>query len=206
MMSTPPAAPGFFARIGLAFSVIGNAALAAQVRALRSGEATIASPAPESAPTPTAAPEPAPAPVPAPAPAPKAAPAPALTTTGPESALQLLALMQRDARLIDFCQENLGGYDDAQIGSAARLVHEGCVKVLREHFNIEPVRGEAEGSRVSLPAGFDAASVKLTGNVVGQAPFNGTLNHRGWRVAEVRLPQLAPGHDPKVIAPAEVEL
>lgn len=202
MMSTPPAAPGFFARIGLAFSVIGNAALAAQVRALLSGEATVAAPAAE----PAAASAPTPTPTPTPAPAPKAAPAPALTTTGPESALQLLALMQRDARLIDFCQENLGGYDDAQIGSAARLVHEGCVKVLREHFNIEPVRGEAEGSRVSLPAGFDAASVKLTGNVVGQAPFNGTLNHRGWRVAEVRLPQLAPGHDPKVIAPAEVEL
>lgn len=185
--STP--APGFFARIGLAFSVLGNAALAAQVRALRNGEPL----APPAAP-------------PAPAPAPKAAPAPVLKTTGPESALQLLALMQRDARLIDFCQENLASYDDAQIGSAARLVHEGCVKVLREHFTIEAVRSESEGARVTLPAGFDAASVRLTGNVVGQPPFTGTLNHRGWRAAEVRLPQLAPGHDASVIAPAEVEL
>lgn len=30
--------------------------------------------------------------------------------------------------------------------------------------------------------------------------------HRGWRAAEVKLPQLAPGHDVHILAPAEVEL
>ena len=86
------------------------------------------------------------------------------------------------------------------------MVHEGCAKVLREHFSIVPVRDEAEGSRVTLPAGFDAAAVRLTGNVVGQPPFTGSLSHRGWRVAEVRLPKLAERHDARVLAPAEVEL
>ncbi len=86
------------------------------------------------------------------------------------------------------------------------LVHEGCRKVLREHFSIEPVRSEAEGSRVTLDAGFDAAAIRLTGNVVGTAPFRGSLSHRGWRVAEVRLPKLAERHDARVLAPAEVEL
>ncbi|AMO25555.1 hypothetical protein UC35_18210 [Ramlibacter tataouinensis] len=144
-----------------------------------------------------------PAPV---APVAPAAPAPTLRQASPDAALQLLSLLQRDARLIDFAGENLADYSDTQVGAAARLVHEGCAKVLREHFQIVPVRDEAEGSRVALPAGFDAAAVRLTGNVVGQPPFNGSLRHRGWRVAEVRLPRLAEGHDTRVLAAAEVEL
>jgi hypothetical protein len=151
----------------------------------------------------------APAPVPAPAPAPVVKPAPAptpLRAPTPDSALQLLSLFQREARLIDFAHENLTSYSDADIGAAARVVHEGCARVLREHFTIEPVRSEAEGARITLNEGFDAASVRLTGNVVGTAPFNGTLSHRGWRAASVTLPQLAERHDARVLAPAEVEL
>jgi hypothetical protein len=86
------------------------------------------------------------------------------------------------------------------------VVHEGCRKVLREHVSLAPVRAESEGSRLTLAAGFDAAAVRLTGNVVGQAPFTGTLAHRGWRATEVRLPQLAEGHDARIVAQAEVEL
>ncbi|MDQ5879542.1 MAG: hypothetical protein QG638_2278, partial [Pseudomonadota bacterium] len=109
-------------------------------------------------------------------------------------------------RLIDFTQEDLGGYTDADIGAAARLVHEGCAKVLREHFEIVPIRKESEGNRIELAAGFNAAEIRLTGNVVGQPPFRGTLSHRGWKVDEVRLPKLAEGHSAAIIAPAEVEL
>ena len=139
-----------------------------------------------------------------PAPAP-VAPAPLKQAT-PDAALQLLALLQRDARLIDFTQENLSGYSDADIGAAARLVHEGCGKVLREHFTLAPVRLEAEGSRITITPGFDARAIRLTGNLVGQAPFQGALSHRGWRATEVRLPRLAAGHDATVLAQAEVEL
>src|SRR5574337_802433 len=110
------------------------------------------------------------------------------------------------ARLIDFANEDLAGCTDAQIGTAARVVHEGCAKVLREHFRIVAVRDEAEGSAVTLPAGFDAQAVRLTGKVVGTPPFRGRVGHRGWRAAEVRLPRLAEGHDGTVLAPAEVEL
>ena len=122
------------------------------------------------------------------------------------AALQLLGLMQREARFVDFIQEDVAPYSDAEIGAAARVVHEGCRKVLREHFAIAPVRAEAEGSRITLPAGFDAAAVRLTGNVVGQAPFTGTLSHRGWQVTDVKLPQLTDIQAAKVIAQAEVEL
>jgi hypothetical protein len=136
-----------------------------------------------------------------------AAPAPRpLKENDPDAALQLLGLLQREGRLIDFTRENLADYSDADIGAAARLVHEGCSKVLREHFTIEPVRQETEGSRVTLNEGFDAAAIRLTGNVVGKPPFSGSISHRGWRATEVRLPRLAEGHDASVLAPAEVEL
>lgn len=124
----------------------------------------------------------------------------------PDSALQLLALLQREGRLIDFLEENVSAYSDAEIGGAARVVHAGCRKVLHEYLRLEPARAEAEGARLTLAAGFDAATVRVTGNVVGQPPFTGTLMHRGWRVAEIKLPKLAEGHDVRVLAPAEVEL
>jgi hypothetical protein len=78
--------------------------------------------------------------------------------------------------------------------------------VLREHFTFEPVRAEAEGSRLTLQPGFDAAAVRVTGHVVDQPPFTGTLGHRGWRATETRLPKLGQGHDASVLAQAEVEL
>ena len=122
------------------------------------------------------------------------------------AALQLLGLLQREARFIDFVEEDIASYSDADIGAASRVVHEGCRKVLREHFQIAPVRSETEGSRVTLATGFDAGAVRLTGNVVGQAPFTGTLGHRGWHVTEARLPQLTDDKAAAVLAQAEVEL
>ena len=122
------------------------------------------------------------------------------------AALQLLGLLQREARFVDFIQEDVAPYSDAEIGAAARVVHGGCRKLLAEHFTIAPVRAEAEGSRITLQAGFDATAVRLTGNVVGQAPFTGTLSHRGWQVTQVRLPQLTDARAAAIIAQAEVEL
>ncbi|MGU7784723.1 DUF2760 domain-containing protein [Burkholderia sp. PU8-34] len=192
----------FFGRLSLAvgtfFSVLGNREFAAGVLRVRDGAPVAAPPAPAAAPVPTPAPAPAPAPV-------KAA-APELREASPQAALQLLGLLQRDARFIDFVEEDIAGYADADIGAAARLVHDGCRSALREHFTIVPVRDEAEGSRVTLPAGFDATAVRVTGNVVGAAPFSGIVSHRGWRVSDVRLPKLTGSHDASVVAPAEVEL
>ncbi|NYH20779.1 DUF2760 domain-containing protein [Paraburkholderia bryophila] len=189
--------PSFLGRISLAvgtfFSILGDGEFAAGVLRLRQGGTAAAA-------------TPAPAPTPAPTPAPAAAPAPVLKTASPDAALQLLGLLQRDARFIDFVEEDIKSYSDADIGAAARLVHDGCRTTLREHFTIRPVRDEAEGSRITLAEGFDASAVRLTGNVVGKAPFNGSISHRGWRVDEVRLPKLADSHNANVIAPAEVEL
>ncbi|PPD24422.1 MAG: hypothetical protein CTY24_01060 [Methylobacter sp.] len=137
------------------------------------------------------------------------APAPepvVLKESTPDAALQLLGLLQQEARFIDFIKEDVSRFSDADIGAAARVVHEGCNKAVNQHFTLAPVRTEAEGSRISLPAGFDAASVRLTGNIVGQAPFTGTLVHKGWQVTEVHLPKLTQAHNANIVAPAEVEL
>mgnify|MGYP003384356002 CR=1 FL=1 len=129
-----------------------------------------------------------------------------LKETTPEAALQLLMLLQQDARLIDFIHEDLTGFSDSDVGAAARVVHEGSKKVLQQVFTFTPIRSEDEESRVTLVQGFNASENRLTGNVTGEAPFSGTLIHKGWRVSEVLLPQLAKEHDVYVIAPAEVEL
>ncbi|WP_019616944.1 DUF2760 domain-containing protein [Psychromonas ossibalaenae] len=135
--------------------------------------------------------------------APKAA---QLKEATPDAALQLLTLLQQDARFIDFIEEDLTGYSDADIGAAARVVHEGSKKTLNTYFTFEAVRSEDEETRITLPEGFNASEVRLTGNVVGDAPFNGTLVHKGWKVSDVKLPKLVEGHDTSIVAPAEVEL
>ncbi len=124
----------------------------------------------------------------------------------PTAALSLLALFQREGRLVDFLEQDLAGFGDAEIGGVARVVHEGCRKALREHITLAPVRAEEEGVSVTLEAGFLPSEVKLSGNVQGSAPYQGVLRHRGWRAREVRMPVPVKGHDPHVIAPAEVEL
>jgi hypothetical protein len=121
-------------------------------------------------------------------------------------ALQLLSLLQRDGRLVDFLKQDIASFDDADIGAAARAVHEGCKKALAGHVEIEPLRSEAEGDKVTLDAGFDASEIKLTGNVSGSGPWRGNLRHKGWRAKKVDLPVLTEGHDASVLAPAEVEL
>jgi hypothetical protein len=124
----------------------------------------------------------------------------------PDAALQLLGLLQKEARFLDFLQENIAGYPDADIGVAARVVHEGCRKVLNQYFELEPVRKEAENTRVTLPKGFNPSAVRVSGNIVGEPPFTGLLIHRGWRAVKVKLPKITEGHDVHIVAPAEVEL
>ena len=124
----------------------------------------------------------------------------------PDSALQLLGLLQQEGRFVDFLEEDVAGFSDTDIGAAARVVHQGCRKAIHDHLKILPVRPESEGSRITLPEGFDASSIRLAGNVVGNPPYNGRVVHRGWRVEEITLPKVAAGHDVRVLAPAEVEL
>lgn len=121
-------------------------------------------------------------------------------------AVQMLALLQREGRLIDFLMEEVEGYGDAQIGAAARDIHRGCRKGLIEHVKIAPVRPEPDEAAVRVEEGYDPSAVRLIGTISGRPPFHGTLRHHGWRAGSVLLPDLPPSHDPQVITPAEVEL
>ncbi len=195
------ATPSFFARFFLAwvayFRVLFDAQFAAGVMRLREG--AIALPPPER--------EELEEPKKKKPKEKKEKPAPVvLKEATPDAALQLLALLQREGRFIDFLEEDVSSFSDADIGAAARVVHDGCKKAIDEHFSIEPVHEKDEGSSVKVEPGFDAHAIRLTGNVVGEAPYSGELTHRGWRCTEVRLPKMSEGHDPRVLAPAEVEL
>jgi Domain of unknown function (DUF2760) len=128
------------------------------------------------------------------------------TADGNGAAVQLLAILQREGRLLDFLQEDVDGYADAQIGAAVRDIHRGCKKALAEHMPLEPVLREKENAQVRVDPGFDPSRIRLVGNVVGEPPFTGALRHHGWRIGKVTLPVPARGTDPSVVAPAEVEL
>lgn len=120
--------------------------------------------------------------------------------------LHLLSVLQRQGRLVDFLFEDLGAYEDAQIGAAVRGIHENCRKVVTKSLTLSAVIDAAEGEEVSVEEGFDPAAVKLTGNVTGEPPFKGILRHRGWRTDNVEMPVLSDAQDAGVIAPAEVEI
>lgn len=122
------------------------------------------------------------------------------------AALSLLALLQREGRLVDFLQQDISAFSDADIGAAARVVHAGCRKALAEHVPVRPVVEQVEGAPFRVEVGYDPAAFKLTGRVAGQAPYSGVLRHKGWRAVEVRLPEPVGGVDDAVLAPAEVEI
>jgi hypothetical protein len=118
----------------------------------------------------------------------------------------MLALLQRDGRLVDFFTEDIGEYDDAQVGAAVRDMHESCRGTLSQYLTLEPVIAEEEGRAITVEPGFDPGAIKLIGNVTGKLPARGVLRHHGWQVGDVRLPDPPPGAARAVIAPAEVEI
>ena len=138
----------------------------------------------------------------------KPMPVPAPGNQAEAEIVSFLAILQERGRLVDFLMDDITTYDDAQVGAAARVVHEGCKAALREHFKIRPMREESEGSSVTIPAGYAADEYRLIGNISGPGPFSGTLLHRGWKTESVNLPRIVrvdPDRLP-TIAPAEVEL
>lgn len=122
------------------------------------------------------------------------------------SGLFVLSILQREGRLIDFLQEDVSSFSDADVGAAARVVHAGCRKVISQNLKLAAILNDAEGASITVPAGFDAQRIRLTGNVAGQPPFRGTLKHHGWVATEVRFPALPEALDHRVLASAEVEI
>jgi hypothetical protein len=123
-----------------------------------------------------------------------------------DGALQLLGILQRDARILDFFMEDIAPYSDDQVATAARDVHDHTRETLIRHFAPAPVIDAVEGSVANPPDG-NPALVKYVGNVPASGkPPAGLLRHRGWRATAVSLPALNSRQDLAVLAPAEIEV
>lgn len=139
-------------------------------------------------------------------------PEPPREQPGPEAgALQLLGLMQREARLIDFFLEDISPYTDEQVGAGVRSIHAQCQELLRKHFRLAPVIDGVEGTFVKTDSAGalarDPGAIRFTGNLPPQGkPSGGTLRHRGWRADSVALPAVSPKQNLSILAPAELEV
>ena len=136
-------------------------------------------------------------PVKAPTPAPKPQAGPAV------GAVQILAILQRDARLLDFLMEDLSGYSDDQVGAAVRDVQLQSRTSLQRYLSLSPVIDSIEGEYTKTQ-GLKQDSIRLVGNVPpdGKAP-GGLLRHKGWKAEKVELPESSSA---SVLAPAEIEI
>ena len=127
---------------------------------------------------------------------------------GQSEGVTLLGVFQEKGRLVDFLMDDIAAYSDAQVGAAARVVHQGCASALAQHFSISPVSGEHEGSRVTVPSDAPDGFYRLSGKVQGEAPFSGKLVHKGWKTDSVNLPRILVKDESclPAIAPAQVEI
>lgn len=135
------------------------------------------------------------------APAPAAPPKPQASAA--DGAVQILGILQRDSRLVDFLMEDIAAYTDDQVGAAVRDVQSSAKQSLERYLKLQPVIDAVEETTVPT-AGLESASYKLIGNVPanGKAP-SGLLRHRGWKAGAVELPAAKPS---MIVAPAELEI
>jgi hypothetical protein len=125
-----------------------------------------------------------------------------------DGALQMLHILQRDSRLIDFLMEDITAYSDDQVGSAVRSIHSDGKASLARHVTLVPVIDGVEGTYQKLDPSKapDPNRIKLIGNVPASGKVaGGTLRHRGWMAPSVNLPPLGK-QDASVLAPAELEI
>jgi hypothetical protein len=120
--------------------------------------------------------------------------------------LRMLALLQAEARLVDFLMEDIAAAGDAQIGQAVREIHKKAQAALKQHAVIEPVLAGTEGDSTTVAKGFDPSAIRVVGNVTGEPPFTGSINHPGWRVTQLKLAAPPEGADEFVLQPAEVQI
>jgi len=129
--------------------------------------------------------------------------APAVKTS--DGALQILGILQRDSRLIDFLMEDITAYSDDQVGAAVRELHNQCRDSVARYVTLQPVIDSVEGTFTQAPS-KDPNVVKFIGNVPASPPAGGILRHKGWRAVKVDLPALGAKQDAAVLAPAEIEI
>ena len=180
-----PVTAGFFLLVTLLLWLCNRISISKVIKKHGAGEAPKAKPAPKTAPVKDEKKE---------------------RTTRERLFLHLFSVLQREGRLMDFLSEDLDQYEDEQIGAAVRNIHENCTKVVDKYLKTEPILEKEEEEEIVVESDFDPNTVKLTGNVTGDPPFTGVVRHRGWRTRKLELPTLSGSQDPRIIAPAEVEI
>lgn len=121
--------------------------------------------------------------------------------------LQFLYHLQDKGRLLDFVMQDISSYNDAQVSAAARVVHGGLSKVIREFFEIEPLSAQPEGAKVEIDAQYDPIEHRILGNETKSQAHEGTIAHRGWRAKSINLPSVRETRSSKnVIAPVQIQL
>lgn len=121
-----------------------------------------------------------------------------------EGAVWTLNMLQREGRLVDFIQEDIGGFDDEQVAAAVRQIHQSCARALAGHFALTRIIEAEEGSAFTAPEKFAPMELKMTGNVPNSPPFTGILRHKGWQVGKLDLPERTGKGNMKIIQPAEL--
>ncbi len=120
--------------------------------------------------------------------------------------LRLLSILQKEGRLLDFLQEDIANYSDAQVGMAVRTIHAKCRESIEEFVTLRPVFTEDEGEKVTVPQGYDPSAIKVIGRVRGDPPYKGILRHKGWKAHKQSLPKQIAKGDLSIVCPAEVEV
>ena len=139
------------------------------------------------------------------------APAKVVEASPADGALQLLGILQRESRLLDFFLEDIAAFSDDQVGAAVRNIHAGCQETLKKYFRFAPVIDGVEGTFAKPESagqvGKDPAAIRFVGNLPAKGkPAGGTLRHRGWRADAVTLPKVNPKQNLSILAPAELEV
>lgn len=122
--------------------------------------------------------------------------------------VQFLSLLQKHGRFLDFVMGDITRYPDDRVGAAARLVHQGCSKAIKDYFDIRPILSEDEGSQIELKEPENPRKIRFIGQSDASQAKKGRLIHRGWQTLKVDLPKRTQINelDRVIIAPAEIEL
>lgn len=134
---------------------------------------------------------------------------PTVAPAGSPEAVQLLRLFQEEGRLVDFLQRDIQSFPDDRVGAVARIVHQGCRRVLQDYFEIVPTVSQGEGERISWAPSELGTHIRLVGQSGSSTATSGTVLHRGWTVQRATLPTVlhsASADSAAVLVPAEVEV
>ena len=126
-----------------------------------------------------------------------------------QAVVQFIRNLQKRGRFLDFIMADIHKLPDPQVGSAARVVHQGVRDLMNDYFAVKPIAVADEGSLVEVPKDELGQSYQLLQSRSDELPTQGRLVHKGWQATHFKLPQsqkLEETKDKLVLAPAEIDV